>query len=104
MAATPRRRTARYHVSQENQGWSAAEVRALREHLGVTQEELSRRLGMRQQTVSEWEVGKHRPRGASLTLLNVIAEGAGFAYRTDHAGEAMPDALPQTGIGSGHAG
>ena len=55
-------------------------MRALRSHLGLTQEELSERLGMRQQTISEWEIGKHRPRGASRTLLNSIAEAAGFAY------------------------
>lgn len=55
-------------------------MRALRSHLGLTQEELSERLGMRQQTISEWEIGKHRPRGASRTLLNSIAEAAGFTY------------------------
>lgn len=74
-----RRRQAPYRVQVE---WAAAEVRALRQHLGLTQDELSSRLGMRQQTVSEWEVGKHRPRGASLTLLTVIAEQSGFAYAT----------------------
>lgn len=91
MAARRRRREALYRV---NQAWRAAEVRALRAHLGVTQEELSRQLGMRQQTVSEWEVGKHRPRGASLTLLGVIAERAGFAYvisATEAAGPDGPD-------------
>jgi DNA-binding transcriptional regulator YiaG len=75
-----KRRRRPYHVERE---WSADEVRALRRHLGLTQEELSERLGMRQQTVSEWEVGKHRPRGASVTLLTVIAESAGFGYRTE---------------------
>jgi DNA-binding transcriptional regulator YiaG len=60
--------------------WDAEGVRALRQHLGLTQEELSARLGMRQQTVSEWEVGKHRPRGASRTLLTTIAEQAAFSY------------------------
>lgn len=94
MAARPRRRTAPYRVTQ---AWSAAEVRALRQHLGVTQEELSLRLGMRQQTVSEWEVGKHRPRGASLTLLNVIAEGAGFAYQTTEPPAGQPGAAPADG-------
>jgi DNA-binding transcriptional regulator YiaG len=80
VARTPRRRAAPYRTGP---AWSGADVRALRLHLGVTQDELSRRLGMRQQTVSEWEVGKHRPRGASLTLLGVIAERAGFAYLAD---------------------
>ena len=75
-----RRRKAPYHV---NRAWTAYEVRALRQHLNITQEALSGQLGMRQQTVSEWEVGKHRPRGASLTLLNVIAERSGFTYHTE---------------------
>jgi DNA-binding transcriptional regulator YiaG len=78
-----RRRRAPYRVERT---WDADDIRALRRHLGVTQEELSARLGMRQQTVSEWEVGKHRPRGASVTLLNVIAESAGFAYHTSPDG------------------
>jgi len=68
-------------------GWSAEEVRALRHHLGVSQDGLAEELGMRQQTVSEWETGRYRPRGASLRLLGMIAERAGFEYepqsRTD---------------------
>lgn len=75
-----RRRRSPYHTGR---AWGADDIRALRRHLGVTQEELSERLGMRQQTVSEWEVGKHRPRGASVTLLNVIAESVGFGYRVE---------------------
>ena len=76
-ARARRRRRPAYRVGHE---WDAEGVRALRQHLGLTQEELSVRLGMRQQTVSEWEVGKHRPRGASRTLLTTIAEQAGFSY------------------------
>ncbi|HVC31381.1 MAG TPA: helix-turn-helix domain-containing protein [Steroidobacteraceae bacterium] len=60
--------------------WDAARVRALRRHLGLTQQELAGELGMRQQTVSEWETEIYRPRGASLRLLSLIAERAGFAY------------------------
>jgi hypothetical protein len=45
---------------------------------------------MRQQTVSEWEVGKHRPRGASRTLLSVMAEAAGFTYGTAANGGNLP--------------
>jgi DNA-binding transcriptional regulator YiaG len=37
-------------------------------------------LGTRQQTVSEWETGLYRPRGASVRLLTIIAERAGFEY------------------------
>ncbi|MEX2159536.1 MAG: helix-turn-helix domain-containing protein [Dehalococcoidia bacterium] len=60
--------------------WNANGVRALREHLGMTQEELADELNVRQQTVSEWETGQYRPRGASERLLSMVAERADFAY------------------------
>lgn len=83
-----RRRRQPYLVDRD---WDADGVRALRRFLGLTQEDLSARLGIRQQTISEWEVGKHRPRGASRTLLNVIAEQAGFAYHVATAGSGPAD-------------
>jgi DNA-binding transcriptional regulator YiaG len=60
--------------------WDSRRIQALRRHLGLTQQELSRRLGTRQQTISEWETGVYRPRGASATLLSMIAEQAKFKY------------------------
>jgi len=60
--------------------WDRKRVRALRRHLGYTQEALAGELGVRQQTVSDWERGVYRPRGASVTLLNMIAERSGFRY------------------------
>lgn len=60
--------------------WDAETVRGLRRHLALTQEELAERLGVRQQTVSEWETGAYRPRGASVRLLGMVAEDAGFEY------------------------
>jgi putative transcriptional regulator len=62
--------------------WDAERLQALRRHLGLTQRELADELGMRQQTVSEWETGVYRPRGASLRLLSLISERAGFRYET----------------------
>ena len=56
----------------------------MRRHLGLTQRELADRLGTRQQTISEWETGMYNPRGASSTLLSIIAERAQFEY------EAVP--------------
>jgi DNA-binding XRE family transcriptional regulator len=61
--------------------WDGRRVRALRTYLGVTQEELAEELGTRQQTISEWETGKYRPRGTSSTILGVVAERSGFKYR-----------------------
>jgi DNA-binding transcriptional regulator YiaG len=60
--------------------WDQAGIQALRQHLNLTQTELSTKLGIRQQTVSEWETGMYQPRGASATLLSMIAEQAKFPY------------------------
>lgn len=61
--------------------WNSERIQALRRHLGLTQRELSDRLGTRQQTISEWETGMYQPRGASATLLSIIAEQAKFHYQ-----------------------
>lgn len=60
--------------------WNAYQIRALRQHLGLTQQEMASELGTRQQTISEWEVGMYQPRGASAKLLSMVAERAGFGY------------------------
>ena len=52
----------------------------MRQHLNLTQAQLAEQLGTRQQTISEWETGMYRPRGASSTLLSIIAEQARFKY------------------------
>ena len=63
--------------------WSKEEVRALRQHLNLTQMKLAEELGTRQQTISEWEKGMYRPRGASATLLSIVAERSGFTYKAE---------------------
>ena len=60
--------------------WDSQHIRALRSHLGLTQRELADRLGTRQQTISEWELGLYEPRGASATLLSIVAERGKFKY------------------------
>lgn len=60
--------------------WNAGRVKALREHLGLTQQAMAQELGTRQQTISEWETGVYQPRGLSERLLSMVAERAGFAY------------------------
>ena len=60
--------------------WDKQYIRALRRYLNLTQRELADRLGTRQQTISEWELGMYKPRGASSTLLSIIAEQANFEY------------------------
>jgi len=61
--------------------WDSQRIRTLRHHLGLTQRGLADRLGTRQQTISEWETGMYKPRGASSTLLSIIAERAKFEYQ-----------------------
>jgi DNA-binding transcriptional regulator YiaG len=78
----PRKRRSRRTDGQ----WDAARLQALRRHLGLTQSALADELGMRQQTVSEWETGVYRPRGASARLLHLIAEEAGFRYDAEEPG------------------
>jgi DNA-binding transcriptional regulator YiaG len=61
--------------------WNGQQVRSLRQHLGLTQEQLAAEMGTRQQTISEWETGQYQPRGTSVRLLALIAEREGFPYR-----------------------
>ncbi len=83
--------------------WDAQRLQALRRHLGLTQQQLADELGMRQQTVSEWETGAYRPRGASARLLGMIAERAGFEYETsvppdaEHGPSTTDEAEPSHG-------
>ncbi len=72
--------------------WDAGRVRALRQHLGLTQAALSAELGVRQQTVSDWETGAYQPRGASARLLTLVAERAAFPYRAEAAPADPPPA------------
>ena len=65
---------------RDQQLWDARQVRALRQHLGMSQRELAQELNVRQQTVSEWETNQYQPRGASERLLGMVAERAAFRY------------------------
>ncbi len=68
--------------------WDASGVRSLRKHLEMTQDELAEELNVRQQTVSEWETGQYRPRGASERLLSFVAERAEFRYEEGRGSRA----------------
>ena len=67
--------------------WTAERIAALRAELGLTQAALAAELGVRQQTISEWETGQYEPRGASVRMLGLLAEGRS-AY--DAGGEPAP--------------
>jgi len=73
--------------NKKRRQWDSQRVRALRQHLGLTQQEMAEQLGTRQQTISEWETGMYQPRGASSTLLTMVAERAGFQYQAGKSGK-----------------
>ena len=64
----------------EGPKWDADSIRSLRRYLEMTQQEMSHELGVRQQTISDWECGYHQPRGGMSRLLTIVAERAGYEY------------------------
>ena len=62
---------------RQSEPWTAERIALLRARLGLTQVGFADELGVRQQTVSEWETGRYEPRGASAKLLGMLAERAG---------------------------
>ncbi|HZY43858.1 MAG TPA: helix-turn-helix transcriptional regulator [Anaerolineae bacterium] len=62
--------------------WDAERVKALRDHLGMTQIQFAEELGVRQQTISEWEVGVYKPRRSTSKYLELIAERADFKFNS----------------------
>lgn len=66
--------------------WNSGMIKALRQHMGMSQGELAGELGVRQQTVSEWETGAYAPSRATSKHLGLVAERAGFAYEVGEEG------------------
>ena len=48
---------------------------ALRERLGMNIPQAARRIGVSKATWSSWEVGRRTPRGAYLTLIELLETG-----------------------------
>lgn len=48
------------------------DVAALRQRVGMTQEQFAARFGMSVATLRHWERGDRKPQGPALVLLNVI--------------------------------
>lgn len=76
--------------------WDAQAVRSLRQHMDLSQDELAQELGVRQQTVSEWELGAYTPRGASLRVLSMVAEESSF-YDASPQDKSAPDSKAGSG-------
>jgi DNA-binding XRE family transcriptional regulator len=74
--------------------WQADNIRALRSHLGLSQTSLSREIGIRQQTISEWETGMYAPRGASVTILTLLAVSSNFQFEPDNNEDDNPSNRP----------
>ncbi len=68
--------------------WNAELVKALRYHMGLSQEAFAQELGIRQPTVSEWETGAYAPRRSTSKFLTMVAEKAGFEYEADQTSSA----------------
>ncbi len=60
--------------------WNSELVKGLRRHLSLTQEQFADELGVRQQTISEWERDIYEPSRATSKYLTLVAERAGFKY------------------------
>ena len=60
--------------------WNGELVKALRFYLGLNQTQLAEKLGVRQQTISEWETGVYTPGRAMSKYLSMVAERADFKY------------------------
>jgi len=71
------------HRSGDDLLWDGQAVLALRRHMGLNQAGLAEVLGVRQQTVSEWERGIYAPTRARSKHLSLIAEKAAFPFRQD---------------------
>jgi DNA-binding transcriptional regulator YiaG len=58
--------------------WDQNAIRALRKHMSLTQAAFAQELGVRRQTVSEWENGVYEPDRSTAKHLELIAQQKGF--------------------------
>lgn len=91
VAFRPTRITYRVSPIRKSKGWSAGKIKSLRGFAGWSQQELADHLGVRQQTISDWELGIHISRRSMGKLLQMVAENIGFPYQTDAAEDEGED-------------
>ncbi|MEA5447529.1 helix-turn-helix transcriptional regulator [Leptolyngbya sp. CCNP1308] len=58
--------------------WNGDAIKALRAYKGLNQEQFANELGVRRETVSEWENSKYEPDRSKRKLLAMIAKQANF--------------------------
>jgi DNA-binding transcriptional regulator YiaG len=73
----------RYEIREQDGSldWDPNSLRALRRFLGLSQDEFAEELGVRQQTISEWETGQYQPTRSRSKHIRIVAERAGFPYK-----------------------
>jgi DNA-binding transcriptional regulator YiaG len=71
-----------YHVARvsDPDHWTGAQIKALRQHMDLSQAKFAEVLGVRQQTVSEWEQGDYTPTRATSKHLTRVAREARYPY------------------------
>lgn len=62
--------------------WNHDAVKALRHQMNLTQEEFAKQIGVRRQTVSEWENGVYQPDRSTSKHLEMVAERVAFNYES----------------------
>ena len=92
---TFRRPMGKYDVGAKRpiEHWDGEAIEALRRHMEMTQAEFAERLGVRQQTVSEWETGAYLPKRSTSKHLSLVAEQVDFGYGEEEEEDELEDEL-----------
>jgi DNA-binding transcriptional regulator YiaG len=70
------KKTVKASPPEPNAPWTAQRIAALRNKLGLTQEQFSQKLGVTYVSVNRWENGKVLPKGLSLRALEQLEAAA----------------------------
>jgi DNA-binding transcriptional regulator YiaG len=71
---------ASYNIQKEDGEiiWQKDSIKNLRKHMGLTQSDFAEQVGVRRQTVSEWENGMYDPDRSKAKFLAIIAKQTNF--------------------------
>ena len=78
---------AQYNIQQRDGEiiWQQDAIRALRKHMKMTQSQFAEELGVRRQTISEWENGVYDPDRSTSKFLRLIAKNANFKETSEES-------------------